>query len=426
MSRISSAFLPTNQYLGAIWSLAGIRDLYVINHGPAGCNFFEFAAGDKKTKARLYNRFGTTTVEQEDIALSGGEEKLKKSLQEIAALEECAVIAVISNPVSSLIGVDIDAVVTEMGEAIQKPILAFDNMSWKEGAEAGIEKTLYTLLERFCPATKEAIIPKKKNINIIGPVINTFKWGANEKELRRIFQLLGYDINVVFPYEATTKKIAEMSCASLNIVTRASGLKSAQYLREHFDIPFIYGLPWGQKHSLQWIEEVSKILNIKVPREFFENEEMISMHHYMEQVTAGAYYQNDWRTVIACPSEMAVGFVQLVREEWNLPVVAIRLTTIPMLDEIEKLREFGVDDIYVLPSEFEWKAVLNKTNPLILFGSIEETTLMKSSPIHMRINEPAYDTFDFFDGSPIIGFKGFQALTEQLLNQISMYSILKS
>ena len=80
MSKISSVFLPANEYLGVLWALSGVKDVAVINHGTGGCNFFEFATASDRTKRLIHDRFCSTGMEAEDIALSGGEDKLKAAM----------------------------------------------------------------------------------------------------------------------------------------------------------------------------------------------------------------------------------------------------------------------------------------------------------------------------------------------------------
>jgi len=418
MSKISSVFLPTNEYLGVLWTLAGVKDVAVINHGTAGCNFFEFATASKMTKALIYDRYCSTGIEQEDIALSGGEDKLEAVIQEMAEKDRFSLIAIVSNPVSSLIGVDIEAVATEVEGETPVPIITFDQVVWNEGAEKGIEKVLCALVEHFCPKDMEACDSGDGfSVNIIGPTIQTFNWRADEKELKNLLSKMGITINTVLAHETTTEDIKRLPKAKLNIVTCQEGLKAAEYLKEHFNIPYLYGLPYGLQGTLKWVKELEKVSNLKMPQEVIKKEMAFPLHTYFEKVSSGVFYQKRWSFAIAAPPSMAKGLIHMVKDDWKLPIKAVRLTAKPEQGELAEIQSLGVP-VYVTPCELEWRKVLKETEPFIVMGSVEDRLLAKEVQIHIRIIEPAYDTFCFHDGQPFVGWGGFQAMTQQLLNEI--------
>lgn len=429
VSRISSVFLPTSEYLGILWTLAGVKDTVVINHGTAGCNFYELATASKRTRELIYNRFASTALEQEDIALSGGEEKLKKAIKEISAREDVSLIVVVANPVSSLIGVDVEAVAKEAGLDIKQPILTFNNKAWKENAENGVEEAIYQLIRHYCPERAENVSSHALNVsgamraNIIGPTGETFNWASDEKEIKRLLGLLGIDVSMV-TYETTTDKIKAMPNADINIVTRRAGVKAARYLEEHFGIPYVYSLPYGENGTTDWLKQVAKAVKLK-GRNSLKNDRPFSFHHYIEMLAGGEYYQRDWKTALACSPVMAKNLMRLVKEEWGFPLAAIRLTTVPKEDELEEIKALGVKKVLVTPDELEWKQVLEEIDPFILLGSAEDSALAKEVPIHLRITSPAYDRFSIFDGNPLVGWEGYQSLTQDLFNQINHYRLKK-
>lgn len=423
MSKISSVFLPTNEYLGVLWTLAGLKDVAVINHGTAGCNFFEFATASLKTREAIYNRFCTTGIEQEDIALSGGEDKLKEVIKEMAAKEGISLIAIVANPVSSLIGVDIEAVAKEMEDQIKLPIITFDDHVWNEDAENGVEAALLKLVELYCPKQKhDNPLEDTFSVNIIGPTVNSFNWNADQKELIRLLSSIGIKVRTVLTHETTTEEIKFLPAANLNIVTRLAGIKTAQYLEKHFNTPYVYGLPHGIDGTLHWLQKVAEVANVPLPQKWIDEEMAFPLHHYMELISGGIFYQQEWTVALACPPVMAKGIIQMVQNDWNFPLKAIRLTTTPQARELEEIQSFGVP-IYVTPSELQWRKILNDIQPFILMGSAEDSVLAKNVPIHLRIVEPAYDTFSFFEGNPLVGWEGFKSITQQLFNQISRYSL---
>ncbi|HHY73317.1 MAG TPA: hypothetical protein GX497_08835 [Bacillus bacterium] len=431
MSRISSVFLPTNEYLGILWAFAGVKDAVVINHGTSGCNFYELVTASKRTRELIFNRFASTGLEQEDIALSGGDEKLKAAITEMAARNDVSLIVIVANPVAALIGVDIEAIAREAGQHIKQPILTFNNKAWKENAENGVEEAIYELIRHYCSESELSEQKGRHSLdgvlraNIIGPTAETFNWDADEKEIKRLLDLIGIEVNTVLTYETTTEQLKSVPDASLNIVTRAAGLKTARYLEEHYGIPYIYGLPYGEKGTGEWLKQVAEAVGKEGPSPRFENDRPFSFHHYIEMIAGGEFYQRNWITALSCPPAMAMGLVQLVKEDWHFPLVAVRLTTPPKANEIREIESLGVEKVLVTPGEREWKQVLEESQPFILLGSAEDTSLAGEVPVQLRITEPAYDCFSIFEGNPIVGWEGYQSLTQDLFNQISRYALRK-
>lgn len=426
MSRISSVFLPTNEYLGILWTLAGLKDTVVINHGTAGCNFYELVTASKRTRELIFDRFCSTSLEQEDIALNGGEDKLKAVIKEMASKDNVSLIVVLANPVSSLIGVDVEAVANEIASTIKQPILTFNNKTWKENAENGIEEAIYRLIRLYCPIQTENKTRSLDGVvraNIIGPTADTFKWGADEKEIKRLLALIGIEVNTVLTYETTTEELKSVPNANVNIITRTAALKTAQYLEDHYGIPYIYGLPYGKKGTYQWLKQVAETVKREVPNKLSEKDRPFSFHYHIEMISGGAFYQRKWTVALSCNPAMAKGFVQMVTEDWNFPLKAIRLTCPPQAHELEEIKSLGFEKVFVTPSELEWKEVLEEIQPFILMGSAEDTSLVKDAPIHLRIIGPAYDTFNIYDGNPLVGWEGYKSITQDLFNQISRYAL---
>jgi nitrogenase molybdenum-iron protein alpha/beta subunit len=243
--------------------------------------------------------------------------------------------------------------------------------------------------------------------------------------MKRLLALIGLEINMVFPYETTTEALKTLPEAGLNIVTSTAGLKAAQYLDEFYDIPYIYGLPYGDKGTLQWLKQVAKLVQKEIPAHLNEIDPSFSYHHYSEMISGGEFYQRDWRAVLACPPAMAKGFIQMVKEDWHFPLEAVRLTSQPKLDEVEEIKSLGVNKVFVTPGELEWKKVLEEIQPFILLGSAEDTALAKEVPVQLRITAPAFDEFNIYDGNPLVGYVGYQSLTQNLFQEISRYAWTK-
>lgn len=101
-------------------------------------------------------------------------------------------------------------------------------------------------------------------VNIIGPTIDSYNHPSDFAEIKRLLGLLNLEVNTVFTSSTDVNQIKNLPSAALNIVTRDIGLEVAGLLEERYGMPYHYGLPFGLKGSIAWLEQVAQKLGLTV------------------------------------------------------------------------------------------------------------------------------------------------------------------
>jgi nitrogenase molybdenum-iron protein beta chain len=160
-----------------------------------------------------------------------------------------------------MIGDDTAAVVSEFSGA-EKTVIAVPTPSFKGNAFYGYELLLKGLIDRYIrrSAEKEAL-----SVNILGivPAQDVF-WKGNLRELKRLLEKLGLQVNTFFGEGETLEDIRNAGRASLNIVVSNSfGIDAAKHFEEIHGIPYIVSpFPIGALQGETFLKTVGSAMNI--------------------------------------------------------------------------------------------------------------------------------------------------------------------
>jgi nitrogenase molybdenum-iron protein beta chain len=203
------------------------------------------------------NALPSSNVVERDIVF-GGEERLREQIKTTLEIMDGDIYVVLSGCMVEMIGDDIDAVVSEYA-GNDKPVIAVHTPSFKGNSFTGYELLLSALIKRYTVKQKEKI-PNKVNVLGIVPAQDVF-WEGNIKEIKRLLERLGLEVNTLF---GSPENIKNAGNASLNIVvSQIHGIQSAQVFEEVHDIPYITAeLPIGAHATEDFLRKISEKLNI--------------------------------------------------------------------------------------------------------------------------------------------------------------------
>ena len=126
----------------------------------------------------------------------------------------------------------------------------------------------------------------------------------------------GLSCNTVLGLGSSIDQIEEMSKARVNIVLKPQGLVAAQYLKNKYGIPYVYGVPYGYKGTLKWLNEIESITHIKlddgVLKEIKAKENNLMI--FKMQGRMGARFTHQPKVVIFSDYEKVMGIKNLCEE----------------------------------------------------------------------------------------------------------------
>lgn len=417
MSVICNAAPIPSDYFGVLWALAGLDNSLILEHGATGTTFYTAVSFGVMNKQSPKGIIFSTGIDEDDVIM-GREDRIVRAAKELDERYHPDVLSLAATAVTSVIGIDLHGLISELQPGIRARLLAFPGGGFRGDYTVGIREVFTVLIDSFvtAPTTKRA-----KTVNLIGPTIDSFNHPSDFAEIKRLLDLLGVEINTVFSQNTGIRQIRDLPAAALNIVTRDIGLAVAEQLQLRFGTPYHYGLPFGIKGTIDWLTQIAEKLGLSVDRLFIARE-LRKYGQTLIELTSWWQRHEHLRFVLSCSYEYALGLTRLIREEWGLEVVAVALPTTPAVVGVEAtFAALGVKKVLIAPGENEWRKVLAELHPQVIFGSSSDFRLAPEIPIKIHAAIPAYDYLNLFDGTPFVGFRGSLHLTQTFINQLNMH-----
>ena len=250
---------------GALAALRAIPRAIPVIHASGGCGqnlYIALNAGGGYLGGGYCggNSLPSSNVIERDIVF-GGEERLREQIKTTLEIMDGDLYVVLTGCMVEMIGDDIDSVVSEFAEE-DKPVIAVKTPSFRGNSYTGYELLLSGLAKKYIAKQKDKT-PKKVNVFGVVPAQDVF-WEGNLKEIKRLLNRLGLEVNTFFGEEETLKDIKNAGSAELNIVlSDVYGIQTARVFEEVHNIPYISTqLPLGAHSTEGFLREVSAKLNI--------------------------------------------------------------------------------------------------------------------------------------------------------------------
>lgn len=413
---LKSAPTPSD-YFGVLWALAGVKNVLILEHGATGTAFYNAVSFGVMNKQSPKGIIFTTGLDEDDVVM-GREDKIIHAAKELDELYRPEIISLVATAVTSVIGLDLYGLIEELQPEVKAKLLAFPGGGFRGDYTRGIKEVFRVLVNEVVTEPTER---NSRSVNIIGPTIDSFNHPSDYAELKRLLALLNLEVNTVFTNDTDVDQIRNLPSAALNIVTRDIGLEAAELLEERFGMHYHYGLPFGVKGTVAWLEQVAQKLGLTVQQKVVAAE--LNKYGYtLAELTSWWQRHEHLRIVISCPYDYALGLTRFIREEWDLEVAMV---TLPAVPENPKAKEMftalGVSKVLIAPEAEELKAAMAEIKPHIIFGNTYDFQLAPEVPIQIHTAIPAYDYINLFDGTPFVGFRGSLYLTQTLINSLNRH-----
>jgi len=240
----------------ALSQLAGIRDIALIHHGPAGCSIS--GAGAYYMNKVMAKKRGVTndtvyvgTDMNENDTIFGSTEKLREIILEVNKRYSPKAIFVSSSCATGIIGEDIDSIVDEIKPEIDVPIVAVHCEGFKSRIWAtGFDISDHAVLSSIVKPPKE----KRNTINFK----NFFE--SARPEILEMFQ--HFDLEPVFLYCNST--VEELSHISESLATTCICGTLGNYLgnalEEKYGVPYIRTINQSGIVGFEtWLRELGRV-----------------------------------------------------------------------------------------------------------------------------------------------------------------------
>ena len=390
-----------NDRMGIIWTLSSIEDACVVEFGPAGTTHYAvegIGSLNGNDQAKIYS----THMDQSDVTF-GKYDRLEKAIIEIDENIKPKYMFVMASSISSIIGADIESVCDMLKDKVNAKLIPITTGGLKDDYNVGIEYMLNTLVKEITKDTDERDVNK---YNIIGANIDKYNYLSDVEELKRTMKELFYkDANTIFTCDTSIESIENAAKASLNIVVRKEGLKAAEYMKEKYNIPYVYNSLYGLNNMTNFIKEIEKVSGYELNQEQYKKEVDVVRSNIISLKRRFYFYEGNKKCAVFGDYDTAVGLRDLLGE-LGLDI-----------DRSEVLyREYTDESLVTGGTEFDRMNYLKNTELFGLFGDGTALDMKHNSKLDLQVSNPNLDSINIYPFTPFIGFRGTLYIIERIMN----------
>ena len=231
----------------SLYELGGL----IVMHDASGCN----STYDTHDEPRSYDTQSMVYISglNEIDTIQGNDQRLIDDIAEAAEAAQPRFIAIGGSPMPNAIGTDFKAIQRLVADRTGLPTLGFrtDGIhSYLPGAGGAY----VWLAKQFVkPAQKKPERPAKR-VNLLGLTPLDFSVVGNATTLKQIVTDAGFTIQSSWSMGDTLDGLATAADADVNAVVSSTAFYLAQYLRDTYGIPYVVGIPMGEKGTADWLE----------------------------------------------------------------------------------------------------------------------------------------------------------------------------
>ena len=372
--------------------LSTIKDLAIVVHGPAGCF----------SSLRVAERAVVTGLTERDSIL-GGDKKLRASIHQVMAEHRPNAVAVVCTPVAAINNDDADAVVAELRDEYELPIVfirtdAFKSKLSNNGADLVAHAVLREVLVRRKSAARQPGVA----------LISTRESEGDIDTLSKLLATIGLT-TFTFPRYSRADSWARLSTVSASLAIDPSDADFVgRALFDEFEIPYVsVGLPIGLRGTSQWLTGLARMLG----RAAQADEVIAAEQRVLDTMRSNFSRHKGAQIYVSAPPGIALSLVELV-EELGLGVSGLTLAYVDKRHETALAQLASRrGDLPVLVGEgqaFEEANLLRKVGANLYIGV--------DCPVNhvLRIGIPVLD----LAGLPFYGYAGAERLAEAMFRRL--------
>ena len=233
----------------ALYELGGMTIIY----DPSGCNS-TYTTHDEPRWYDMESMVFLCPLTEMD-AVMGNDAKLIDDTIKAANELKPKFISLVGAVIPMLAGTDFKGIARVIESRTGIPTIGFKTNgmhSYLTGANMAFEK----VAERFC---KQDIVKNnsdKTRINLLGVTPLDFSITGTVEKIKEIFDDNDIEITSTFAMGSTFEEIESAGNADVNVVVSSCGIGVATKLKEMFGIPYVCGVPMGEKFAGALIEGV--------------------------------------------------------------------------------------------------------------------------------------------------------------------------
>ena len=301
------------------------------------------------------------------------------------------------------------------------PVIPLELPSYQKKENWGAAETFYRIVRTLVrpePIDTAARVGRAKSCNLLGPTALGFRHRDDVRELTRLLEGLGVDINVVAPLDASPADIARLGDADFNVVLypEIAG-QAATWLERTLKQPAIRTTPIGDRATRRFVEEVAALAGIDASAALAT--ERSRAPWYARSVDST--YLTGKRVFVFGDATHAIAAARVAAHELGFKVVGLGTYSREYAREVRQAAsELGIEAL-ITEDYLEVEAQVVELQPELVLGTQMERHIAKRLGIPCAVISAPVHVQDFpARHSPQMGFEGANVVFDTWVHPLMM------
>ena len=252
-------------HIGTLRVASSFKNVHAIMHAPLGDDYFNVMRSMLE-RERDFTPVTASIVDRHVLA-RGSQEKVVENITRKDKEERPDLIILTPTCTSSILQEDLQNFVNRAALEAESDVILADVNHYRVNELQAADRTLEQVVRFYLEKAQKqgslnTTLTPKPSANIIGVFTLGFHNQHDSRELKRLLDELGIQINEVVPEGGLVTRLKDLPKAWFNIVPyREVGLMSAHYLEREFGMPFVSTTPMGVVETAAFVKEVEGVLN---------------------------------------------------------------------------------------------------------------------------------------------------------------------
>ena len=393
-------------------------------HAPLGDDYFNVMRSMFE-RERDFTPVTTSVVDRHVLA-RGSQEKVVENINRKDKQEKPDLIILTPTCTSSILQEDLQNFVNRASLNAKSDILLADVNHYRINELQAADRTLHQIVKFYLQKDPEKKVKTiKPSVNILGIFTLGFHNQHDCRELKRLLNDLGIQVNLILPEGASVHQLKNISKAWLNIVPyREVGLMLAQYLKDKYQMPFISTNPIGLINTATFIRQLSgyfnNSLNIEIDKYIQYQTRYISQAAWFSR-SIDCQNLTDKKAVVFGDTTHAAALTRILTREMGIRVVCAGTYCIHDADWFREQVEGFCEQILITEDHTQVSDIITHLEPSAIFGTQMERHVGKrldipcgviSAPIHIQNFPLGY--------RPFFGYEGANQIADLVYNSFTL------
>lgn len=397
-------------------------------HAPLGDDYFNVMRSMLE-RERDFTPVTASVVDRHVLA-RGSQEKVVENITRKDKQEKPDLIVLTPTCTSSILQEDLQNFVNRASLNSTSNILLADVNHYRVNELQAADRTLEQIIRFYLEKTSSTEPNKVKktlrpSVNILGIFTLGFHNQHDCRELRRLLNDLGIEVNLIIPEGVYVHKLKHIPEAWFNIVPyREVGLMAAQYLQQKYQMPFVSTSPMGLLDIATFIRKIQKILKIELKVDI-EN----YINHQTRFISQAAWFSRSIdcqnltgkKAVVFGDTTHAACMTKILAREMGIRVVCAGTYCQHDADWFREQVEGFCDEILITEDHTQVSNMIARLEPSAIFGTQMERHVGKrldipcgviSAPIHIQNFPLGY--------RPFLGYEGANQIADLVYNSFTL------